>query len=373
MAPSFSSRSFGRLQTGEPVEAWRLVGAGGLEVEILTYGGIVLRLLVPDRAGRRADVVLGFSELDSYLAEQPAGFPFFGAIIGRVAGRITGGVFDLQGRTYKLVLNDPPNHLHGGIHGFDKRIWIAAPRRSGENVSLQLTYCSPDGEEGYPGTVNVSVTYTVTAENVLLIATEAVTDVSTPLSLTHHSYFNLGGEAAGSIADHELEIYADEFVAADSHMTLLGRLESVANQGNDLRHSRTLRDVIPHIAQNHGDLYLLRKPPADISGSRPVPAARLLHPGSGRILNVSTTERYLQLYTGSGLDGSIIGKSSVPYDRHSGICLECEGYPDVANRPSLGNAILRPGVKQCQTTAYAFATTAMEETPPTGERSRRLR
>ena len=204
MARSLSSRTFGHLRTGESIEAWTLVGAGSLVVEIITYGGIVLRLLAPDRDGCLADVVLGFNDLDSYLAEQPSGYPYFGAIIGRVAGRVTGGAFDLEGKTYELARNDPPNHLHGGVRGFDKRIWIATPKMSGEAVSLQLTYCSPDGEEGYPGTVKISVTYTVTSENVLLIATEAITDVSTPFNLTHHSYFNLGGEAAGSIGQTQM-------------------------------------------------------------------------------------------------------------------------------------------------------------------------
>jgi aldose 1-epimerase len=363
MAASLSSQTFGHLRTGETIEVWTLVGAGSLVVEIITYGGIVLRLLAPDRDGCLADVVLGFNDLDSYLADRPAGYPYFGAIIGRVAGRITGGVFDLEGKTYELARNDPPNHLHGGIRGFDKRIWIATPKVSGEAVSLQLTNCSPDGEEGYPGTVNISVTYTVTSENVLLIATEAITDVSTPFNLTHHSYFNLGGEASGSIGEHELQINADEFVATDQQMTLLGRLESVADHGNDLRRSRPVRDVIPLLFQNHGDLYLMRRTATDILESRPVPAARLVHPGSGRVLNVSTTEKYLQLYTGSGLDGSITGKSGVLYGRHSGICLECEGYPDGANAPGLGDTILHPGNKQCQTTAYAFTTTVTERAP----------
>jgi aldose 1-epimerase len=273
MARSLSSRTFGQLRTGESIEAWTLVGPGDLVIEIITYGGIVLRLLAPDRDGCLADVVLGFNDLDSYLAEQPAGYPYFGAIIGRVAGRVTGGVFDLEGKTYKLARNDPPNHLHGGIKGFDKRIWIATPKLGGEAVSLHLTSRSTDGEEGYPGTVNISITYTVTSENVLLIATEATTDVSTPFNLTHHSYFNLGGEAAGSIGDHELQINADEFVATDQQMTLLGRLEPVAEHGNDLRRSRPLRDVIPLLFHNHGDLYLIRKTPPDILESRLVPAA----------------------------------------------------------------------------------------------------
>ena len=333
------------------MEAWTLNGPSGLMLEAITYGGIVTRLLAPDRDGRLADVVLGFNNLDSYLA----GHPYFGAIVGRVAGRITGASFSLEGKTYPLSRNDPPNHLHGGIKGFDKKIWTATPMETPRGSSLRLAYRSPDGEEGYPGTVNITVTYTVTSDNIFLIETEAVTDRPTPFALTHHSYFNLDGEAAGSIADHELQVYANESVVNDEHMTLLGRLESVSGQDNDFRRLRRLGAAIPLLFQNHGDLYLIRKETTDDSAIALAPAARLVHPGSGRVLEVSTTETYLQLYTGAALDGSLIGKSGTPYARYAGVCLECHGYPDGANVASLGDIILRPGVLQRQTTAYAFS------------------
>jgi len=320
-------------------------------LEAITYGGIVTRLIAPDCDGNQKDVVLGLGDLDSYLA----GHPHFGAITGRVAGRITDATFRLDGKTFALARNDPPNHLHGGVEGFDKKLWKATPvDRSDGAPSLRLAYHSPDGEEGYPGAVDVTVTYTVTEDNTFLIETEAITDRPTPFSLTNHSYFNLAGEAAGSIADHELQVFADEFVVSGEHMTLLGRLESVTGNGNDFRQPRRLGDAIPLLFKNHGDVYRLRGD--DAPGQSPVLAARLVHPGSGRVLNVSTTEAYLQLYTAVSLDGSLVGKSGVPYGRHAGVCLECHGYPDGPNVPALGDIILRPGHPQRHTTAYAFST-----------------
>jgi aldose 1-epimerase len=361
MAARLNSRTFGFLPTGESVEAWTLSGSGGLELEAITYGGIVTRLLAPDCDGRLADVVLGFNDLDSYVG----GHPYFGAIAGRVAGRITGASFNLGGKTYELSRNDPPNHLHGGVQGFDKRIWSATPMDRSDGVpSLRLTYRSPDGEEGYPGTVDVTVTYTVTSDNVFLIETEAVTDQPTPFNLTHHSYFNLAGEATGSIADHELQIRADESVVTDKHMTLLPRCGSVTGQGNDFRHPRRLQAAIPLLFQNHGDLYLIPKTSSNNPISKPLHVARLVHPGSGRVLDVSTTETHLQLYTGAALDGSLTGKSGTQYAKHGGICLECEGYPDGVNAPSLGDIILRPGPPRLQTTAYALSIAAADRTSP---------
>jgi aldose 1-epimerase len=221
---------------------------------------------------------------------------------------------------------------------------------------LRLTYRSPDGEEGYPGTVDVTVTYTVTDDNVFLVDTEAVTDRSTPLSLTMHHYFNLGGEGTGSIADHELQVHCEEFVFTDESMTLLGRTGSVIGRSNDFRQPRSLGAARPLLFQNHGDLYLVRRTGREGTRFKPVAAARLLHAGSGRVLEVSTTERYMQLYTGAGLDGSLAGKSGARYARHSGVCLECEGYPDGANDLSLGDIIVRAGHPQRHRTVYAFST-----------------
>ena len=354
MATNLNSRVFVYLdETGSPVEAWTLNGQGGLVLEVITYGGIVTRLLAPDRDGHLTDVVLGFNNLDSYLA----GHPYFGAIIGRVAGRITGAAFSIDGTPFDLAKNDPPNHLHGGIEGFDKKVWTAIPvSRPDGAPSLRLIYYSPAGEEGYPGSVNVSVTYTVTNDNTFLIETEAVTDRPTPINLTHHSYFNLAGEAAGCITDHELQVSSDEFVTTDKQMALLGRLESVMGRNNDFRQHRRLSDVLPLIFQNHGDLYLVKTSPPEAGLLNMARVAQLVHPNSGRIVDVSTTEAYVQAYFGAALDGSLIGKSDVPYKQHAGICLECHSYPDGVNHPGLGDIIVHPGRPKRQTTAYAFST-----------------
>lgn len=341
-----SPRLFGFLPSGEPVYIHTLTNPTGASVSILTLGGIVTSLRMPDRSGAFADVVLGFDNLEAYVA----GHPYFGAIAGRVAGRITGACFTLDGVTYPLAANDGLNHLHGGLRGFDKHLWSAASfTRPDGAPSLRLSRLSPDGEEGYPGNVTVSVTYTLTADNALIIDSEASTDRPTPFSLTHHSYFNLGGEASGSVANHTLQIHADTYAPADTAMTLLGRREPVT-AANDFRQTRRVDDAIPQLHQGHGDLYFL--PPAVEHRE----AARLEEPASGRTLTVSTTEACIQLYTGSSLDGTLTGKSGVPYAPHAGLCLECEGYPDGANTPALGDIILRPGAPLRHTTVYAFST-----------------
>jgi len=325
------------------VEAWTLTGASGLVLEAITYGGIVTRLLAPDHNGSPADVVLGFPQLDPYLNDRH----YFGAIVGRVAGRISAAKFELDGKVYTLAANDPPNHLHGGPAGFSRRVWNATPvERPDGAPSLLLTRRSPDGEEGYPGNIDVSVTYTITNANEFLIETEAASDQPTPFALTHHSYFNLAGESSGSIADHELQIESDEYVPSDECMALQGRLAPVED-GNNFRHLRKLGNAIPSLHRNHGDLYKLR--------DRPTAAARLVHAESGRLLEVATTEPYMQLYTAAALDGSVVGKSGIAYQRHAGVCLECQEYADGANTPTLGDIILKPGQPRRHTTVYAFS------------------
>jgi aldose 1-epimerase len=348
-----TSRTFGYLPDGHPIQAWTLFGSGGMVLESITYGGAVTRLMVPDREGHLDDVVLGFSNLGSYLICRG----YLGAIVGRVAGRITGGRFDLEGETLLLARNDGPNHLHGGVEGFDKKIWTASSMLSPHGEpSLSLTYHSCDGEEGYPGNVDVAVTYTVTHSNALLVETEAVTDAPTPFSLTMHHYFNLAGEGAGSIADHELQIDSDEFVLTDEQMTLLGQVGAVSGRGNDFRQPRRLGDAIPYLFKNHGDLYLVSQVARNSLSSEPAAAARLVHPASGRALEVYTSESHLQLYTGAGLDGSLAGISGKPYVRYAGVCLECQGYPDGTHSRSLSDIILRPASPHRQTTKCAFST-----------------
>lgn len=349
-ASPLSTRSFGYLPDGREVHAWTLVNTHGLLLEVITYGGIVTRLLPPDRDGRVADVVLGFDRLEDYLA----GHPYFGAIAGRVAGRITNGRFNLEGRSFELAQNQPPNHLHGGEIGFDKRLWtIEAPPVQRGSTSVRLRLRSPDGEEGYPGNVDASVTYTLTDQNEFLFETEVATDRATPVSLTHHGYFNLSGEGSGSVLDHQVQIHADDFAPTDDAMTLLGQRKSVDGAGNDFRQPRRLGDALPQVFREHGDLYFVRH--ANRARRELVPAARVVDPRSGRTLEVHTTEDCLQFYSGVSLDGSLRGKSGVAYGPHAGFCLEAEGYPDPVNVPALGNIILRPGETRRHTTVYSFS------------------
>lgn len=351
MKPSLRSTTFGHLPGGELIEAWTLTGAGGLIAEVITYGAVVTRLLVPAPGGGHRDVVLGFDHLEAYLSDRG----YFGAVVGRVAGRITGASFELDGEKFRLAANDAPNHLHGGVAGFNKRVWKASPESDANGAPrLRLTYRSRDGEEGYPGETRTTVTYTVTEDNMFLIESEAVSDRPTPFSLTFHHYFNLAGEGSGSIEEHELQIHSDRFVLTDEQMTLLGTLASLDGRGNDFRLPRKLGDAIPQLLGNHGDLYRVRESDGMNRELSPAPVARLAHPGAGLAMDVLTTNTHLQLYTGVGLDGSARGKSGTPYARHAGVCLECEGYPDGANSPEMGDIILRPPHTNREITGYAF-------------------
>jgi aldose 1-epimerase len=349
MSRSPTSRIFGRTSDGRLVEEWILTGATGLTLVAITYGGIVTRLLLPADQNERVDVVLGFTDLESYITSNA----HFGAITGRVAGRISGARFELEGRNYQLARNHHPNHLHGGLQGFDKKIWAATGDLRFDGAPfLHLTYQSADGEEGYPGTVDVSVTYTVTNDNAFLIETEARTDKATPFSLTHHDYFNLAGEGVGSIEDHELQVIADEYIGIDDSYTPLDRIESVLGRSEDLRTPRLLQDVIPSFAQRHGGLYVVHGKSAP---AEPICVARLRHPPTGRILICSTTNSHLQVYVASGLDGTRIGKSGTRYRRYAGICLECEGYANGVNALHIGDIILHPESPQRHTTVYRFS------------------
>jgi aldose 1-epimerase len=336
------TRAFGTLPTGETVEEFALSNSHGLTLKLITYGATITELHVPERHGVTADVVLGFNNLAGYQGPHP----YFGCIAGRVSGRITGGKFTLDGRNYQLALNDPPNHLHGGARGFDKRIWRPQVLQDG----LRLTCHSAHDEEGYPGNVDLAVTYSLSDNNEVIIHYEAVTDQPTPLSLTNHSYFNLAGEGSGTIENHLLQIASLEITASDAQMTLLGKRSSVADQANDFNQLKRLGDAIPSLLNSHGDNYLLTHP----SPKSLEQVARLEDPASGRAMEVLTTEDCLQLYTAAVLNGSLIGKSGRPYPKFGGLCLECQGYPDGANRPELGNIILRPGEVYHQTTIYRF-------------------
>lgn len=339
-----TQHSFGATPDGHEVVVYELANAAGASVRILNYGGIVQSLRVPDRNGLPGDVVLGGSDIAFYLRRHP----YFGSIVGRVAGRISRGKLQIGGQDYALAVNNPPNHLHGGLVGLDRRVWRTEPH--GDHV-LMLHYRSPDGEEGYPGNVDFRVGYRLTDENELVITSEAAADEPTPISLTNHSYFNLAGEGNGPVDDHFVQILADEYVPTDGNLTLSGERRSVAGQAADRREPARFADFVPRLHLQHGDNYLLNP-----RGDEVAVVARLSDPRSGRSLEVRTNEACLQFYTGAYLDGSFIGKAGTPYAAHHGLCLECQGYPDGVTQPEFGDLIVRPGQPRRRTTVYAFGT-----------------
>ena len=342
MSIEWIPRPFGRLPSGESVERYEAGTGSGMSAAVLTYGGIVQALSVPGADGKASDVVLGLSDLGGYLRQHP----HFGAITGRVAGRISGARFSIGGREYRLAANNGANHLHGGLRGLDKRVWRAEVHGN----ALILHYRSPDGEEGYPGNADFAVTYRLTPQNELIIESEAVVDQPTPVSLTNHSYFNLAGEGAGTVEDHVLQISADEVVPTDDELTLSGRRERVDGGPDDFREPRRLGDALPGIRLQHGGDYMLRR---GIPGElREV--ARVWEPRGMREMVVSTDEDCLQFYTGVFLDGSFTGKSGAPYGRHAGLCFECQGYPDGLTHPELGAILTEPGRPRRRKTVYRF-------------------
>jgi aldose 1-epimerase len=336
---------------GKPIDLFRLTNGHGMELEAMTYGGIIRSLKVPDRAGNIADVVLGFDTPQGYLSDPPP--PFFGALIGRYGNRIAKGKFTLGGHTYTLATNNSPNHLHGGNKGFDKVLWTAQPAQSG--ASIVFTRTSPDGEEGYPGTLQARVTYTLTDRNELVIEYHATTDKATPVNLTQHSYFNLAGEGSGDILGHELMINADRYTPVDETLIPTGTLAPVAGTPFDFR---TATAIGARIDQDNAQLkngkgydhnWVLNR-----TGSGLQLAARLTDPKSGRSLEIQTTEPGLQFYSGNFLDGSITGKSGHKYGHRTGLCLETQHYPDSPNQPAFPSTILQPGQSYDSKTVFAF-------------------
>lgn len=348
-----SPRPFGTLPTGETIACHTLM-AGDAVVEILELGGIVRTLRVPDRAGRSDDVVLGFDRLEDYLDANS----YFGAIVERIAGRVKGGQLMVGGQSFALPCNDGPNHLHGGRRGLDRRRWSATPIATKDgSAALRLNYHSPDGEEGYPGSVDITVIYRLTPDHCLIVESLASADRPTPLCLAHHSYYNLAGEGTGDISGHKAAIFARDYEPpADTRLTHSGRRSLVDGLPVDLRAPRRLAHVLPSLFQNHGDFYWLRNLGATLP-DKPTLAARFTEPTSGRLLEVFTDDWCLQFYSGAHFNGSLVGKSGRPYRRHAGFCVECQGHPDAADRPEWGEILVRPGQLQRRTTIYRFSTT----------------
>ena len=347
------ARPFGSMPDGRVVEAYTLTGKNGLCLEVLTYGGIVNRLRVQDHAGALADVVLGYDDFESYLKD-PC---FMGATVGRIAGRVSAGKLQVEGKEYKLPINDAPNHLHGGPAALNTTLWTAEPiTREDGAPALKLSYTSPDGEQGYPGELRVSVIYTVTDANEFIYETYAESDQITPASLTHHSYFNLSGQ--GTVMEHAVQIHSSHTIQSDEKMTLLHELESVEGRAADLREPRKVAQFIADIWQQHGDLYWLGE------SSEMKPVARVVDPASGRILEAHTTQSCVQTYFGESYDGSIIGKSGAAYPQFPGFCLECQGYPEATNVAGFGNILIYPGKPLHHRTIYAFSNQSQKSPKP---------
>jgi aldose 1-epimerase len=343
---------FDKTPDGSDVDIYTLNSKGGAEARITNYGGILVSLKVPDRGGRLADVVLGFESLEGY---HRTGSSYLGALIGRYGNRIAKGRFTLNGVEYKLATNNGPNHLHGGVRGFDKVVWTARPLKARNGSALELTYVSADGEEGYPGTLSVRVVYTLTDANELKIDYSATTDRDTVVNLTNHSYFNLAGEGSGDILGHLLTIYADRFLPTDATSIPTGELRPVRGTPFDFTKPTSIGarveadDEQLKWAKGYDHTFVIRGRAGTLRR-----AARVEEPKTGRVMEVWTTEPGVQFYTGNYLDGAA-GKSGKPYGVRTGFCLETQHYPDSPNKPDFPSTVLRKGGGYRTTTVYKFA------------------
>lgn len=353
MTPTITYAAFGVTAEGQTANLYTLTNANGMEAKITNFGGVVVSLMVPDRNDSLADVVLGFDTLEPYFEDSP----YFGALVGRYGNRIAKGKFTLNGEEYTLAQNNMGNHLHGGLRGFDKVLW-QAETVSGDSssVGLKLHYQSPDGEEGYPGTLDATVTYMLTNDNELRIDYRATTDAPTVVNLTNHSYFNLTGKGGSSILNHEVMINADRFVPVDSVLIPTGELAEVAGTPMDFRQptpvgariDQEYSQLVYGIGYDH--CWVLNK-----AGGALTLAATVHEPNSGRLLEVRTTEPAVQFYSGNFLDGTLTGKDGAVYEQRTGLCLETEHFPDSPNQPNFPSTELNPGETYQTTTIYKFS------------------
>lgn len=348
---SIEKAPFGKLADGQEVDLYTLKNAAGMEVKISNYGGIIVSWTAPDKNGKYEDVTHGCDSLEGYIK----GTPFFGALVGRYGNRIAKGKFTLDGNEYTLPINNGPNALHGGLKGFDKRVWAATPV-DGEEPSLKLTYTSKDGEEGYPGNLSVEVIYTLQKDNALKIDYKATTDKATVVNLTNHTYFNLSG--ASDILNHEVTIKADKFLPVDETLIPTGELKPVAGTPFDFTTTHKVGERINDSTDTQikfGGGYDHCWVFTDSTKALKL-VASVYEPTTGRFMEVSTTEPAVQFYTGNFLNGSVIGKKGVVYGRRSGLCLETQHFPDSPNKPSFPSTVLKPGETYQTTTVYKFST-----------------
>lgn len=351
-APSVSQAPFGTLPDGQEVTLFTVTNSNGVEAKIMTYGGVVTSLKVPDSKGNLENVVFGFDSLEPYIENN---VPYFGALIGRFGNRIDKGQFTIDGETYQLSVNDGPNHLHGGAKGFDKRVWKGESFSNESGAGVKLNLLSEDGDMGYPGNLQVTAIYTLTNSNELQLEFKATTDKATPVNLTHHSYFNLAGD--GTILDHRMMIDAKSFTPVNETLIPTGEIRSVEGTPFDFREPTTIGERINadnqqlKFGQGYDHNWVLDK---SEPGAYEL-AARVVEPDSGRVLEVYTVEPAIQFYSGNFLDGSLKGQGR-SYDFRSAFCLEPQHYPDSPNHPEFPNTILRPGEEYSTRMSYAFST-----------------
>lgn len=350
-ADVITSAPFGKTQGGQDVTVYTLRNASGVEARIINYGGIVLSLKVPDQNGQMGDVVLGYDTLAEYEKDSP----YFGCLIGRYGNRIAKGQFTLNGQTYKLATNNGPNHLHGGRKGFDKVVWEVVKAEVGsDGPRLELRYLSKDGEEGYPGNLQVTAVYTLTADNALRLDYTATTDKDTVVNLTQHSYFNLAGK--GNILDHVVYLNADKFTPVDRTLIPTGELRPVEGTPFDFRTPTAIGarvnadDEQIKFGGGYDHNWVINKPMGELGLQ-----ARVTEPTTGRVLEVISTEPGLQFYCGNFLDGSLTGKSGWVYQHRNGFCMEPQHYPDSPNQPNFPSVVLKPGQTYRNTIIYKFS------------------
>ena len=346
--PKIAQEVWGKTTDGESVTIFTLGNSHGLKARVMTSGATLASMETPDRNGKLADVTLGFDSLEGYLGAHP----FFGVIAGRYANRIAKGKFTLDGKEYTLATNNGANHLHGGIKGFDKKNWTAQVLEDANGVRFSTT--SPDGEEGYPGTVKASVTYTLTGDNELCMHYEITTDKPTVVNLTNHAYWNLGGTGAGDILGHELTLHAGKFTPVDDGSIPTGSLDPVTGGPMDFTKAKAIGKDFAQMTGTPGgydhNFVIDQDKPATLTI-----AAEVHDPKSGRVMKIATTEPGIQFYTGNYLDGKLTGKAGTVYQKNFGLCLETQHFPDSPNKPQFPSAVLRPGTTYRSTTIHTFS------------------
>lgn len=344
-----SETPFGKTATNEVVTRYSLKNSQGMEVQIMNYGAIITKILVPDKNNVMEDVVLGFDNVDDYIKDSP----YFGAIVGRYGNRIAAGKFSLDGKSYTLAAQNNGQHLHGGLKGFDKKVWKTVSQQPG---SLTLSYLSKDGEEGFPGNLEIQVTYTLSEDNAISMDYVAKTDQATVLNICNHSYFNLTGNVKRDVLDHSIQLNAPFFIPVDKVLIPTGEVKSVKGGPFDFTSAKKIgldinaEDEQITLGGGYDHCYAFDKAPGAYGK-----IARVEEPVSGRVMEVFTTEPGVQLYTGNNLDGHLVGKYSAKYTKRSGFCLETQHYPDSPNKPNFPSTVLRPGETYTSKTVYQFS------------------